>query len=102
MRYGYRWDPQACVVSSRESSRGVWHEVGLAPRCGSLRAEFRKIDEAIAGYSMRDCDTLTSDHLNKDVTWKGNEKLPQMIEGDKFEAVTEIERGTLYAFEFSA
>jgi hypothetical protein len=58
--------------------------------------------EPIAGYGLEDCDVLTGDEIDFSVRWRGRPELPAVDTADTLTARVEIDRGTLFAFDFLA
>lgn len=54
------------------------------------------------GYGFEDCETISGDHQNVEVRWKGQASLPILPAETPLVAEVELTRATLWAFDFSA
>ena len=91
---------QARPASGDERARLALNAVirpGGAIRVALLDGSF----EPLAGYGTADCDALSGDQLEAEVSWRGSRELPRIGEDETLTARVEIDGGTLFAFDFA-
>ena len=85
-----------------EGESGGWLALNAATRPGgAIRVALLDGNfEPIAGYGLEECDVLTGDEIEFAVRWRGSPALPAVDADRTLTARVEIDRGTLFAFDF--